>query len=81
MVELWGRYLDIANWRDFQNEIRALPADWRAPTPPKRLCLVEPKESLPGGVLAYSPRLAEELMDRGEADGWRALERAGWLQP
>jgi predicted acylesterase/phospholipase RssA len=79
MVELWGRYLDIANWRDFQNELRALPADWRAPAGPRRLCVVEPVEPLPGGVLAYSPRRAEELMTLGEGDAWRALDLAGWL--
>ena len=78
-VELWGRYLDIANWRDFQREILALPADWRAPAIPRRLCVVEPAEALPGGVLAYSPRLSETLLELGEADAWKALERAGWL--
>jgi predicted acylesterase/phospholipase RssA len=80
MVELWGRYLDIANWRDFQQEIRALPEDWRATTLPRRLCVVEPGRPLPGGVLAYSPGLAEALMDRGETDAWRALDHAGWLE-
>ncbi|HET9950895.1 MAG TPA: patatin-like phospholipase family protein [Candidatus Eisenbacteria bacterium] len=79
IVDLWGRYLDIANWRDFQREIRALPADWRTPSLPRRLCVVEPEEPLPGGVLAYSPRLSEALLERGEADAWKALERAGWL--
>ncbi|HSQ61121.1 MAG TPA: patatin-like phospholipase family protein [Acidobacteriota bacterium] len=79
LVALWGRYLDIANWRDLQNEIRSLPADWRAQDTPRRLCLVEPEEPLPGGVLAYAPHRAEATMRRGEADAWRALERAGWL--
>lgn len=81
LVELWGRYLDIANWRDLQHELRGLPADWHAPATPRRLCVVEPDAPLPGGVLAYSPLNAEGLMDRGEADGWRALDRAGWLAP
>jgi NTE family protein len=79
LVELWGRYLDIANWRDLQNEIRSLPPEWLAAAAPRRLCLVEPDEPLPGGVLAYAPHRAEPTMRRGEADAWRALERAGWL--
>ncbi|HEU4725421.1 MAG TPA: patatin-like phospholipase family protein [Candidatus Eisenbacteria bacterium] len=79
LVELWARYLDIANWRDLQRELRDLPPDWQAPTMPRRLCVVEPEAALPGGVLAYSPRNAAALMDRGEADAWRALDQAGWL--
>lgn len=79
LIELWGRYLDIANWRDLQNEIRSLPEDWRDPTTPRRLCMVEPDEPLPGGVLAYSPHRADPTMRRGETDAWRALDRAGWL--
>jgi predicted acylesterase/phospholipase RssA len=80
LIALWGRYLDIANWRDLQNELRSLPEEWRSPTPPRRLCLVEPDGVLPGGVLDYSPKRAEEIMVRGEADAWKALERAGWLE-
>jgi predicted acylesterase/phospholipase RssA len=80
MVELWGRYLDIASWRDFQQEMRALPEDWHAPDLPRRLCVVEPGRPLPGGVLAYSPGLAEALINRGETDAWRALAHAGWLE-
>lgn len=80
IVELWGRYLDIANWRDLQRELRGLPPDWHASETPRRLCVVEPDAALPGGVLAYSPSNAERLMNQGEADGWRALERSGWLQ-
>ena len=79
IVELWGRYLDIAGWRDLQHELRGLPADWYISAMPRRLCVVEPDAPLPGGVLAYSPRNAVPLMDRGEADAWRALEQAGWL--
>jgi predicted acylesterase/phospholipase RssA len=79
VVDLWARYLDIANWRDFQQEIRALPADWKDPALPRRLCVVEPPKTLPGGVFAYSPRLSALLLERGEADGWKALEQAGWL--
>jgi hypothetical protein len=80
LVELWGRYLDIANWRDLRQELQALPPDWRSPELPQRLCMVEPEGSLPGGVLAYRPALAEGIMERGEADAWRALARAGWLE-
>ncbi len=80
LVELWGRYLDIATWRDLQQELRALPSEWRSPASPRPLCVVEPEGPLPGGVLAYAPALAEELLRRGEADAWRALERAGWLE-
>lgn len=79
LVELWGRYLDIANWRDLQRELRDLPAEWHASAEPRRLCVVEPNAALPGGVLAYSPKNADPLMHRGETDAWRALDQAGWL--
>ena len=80
LVELWGRYLDIANWRDLQWELRGLPPEWNASATPRHLCVVEPEAALPGGVLAYLPHNAECLMDQGEVDAWRALERAGWLE-
>lgn len=79
MAAVWGRYLDVANWRDFQQELAALPAEWQEGTP-RRLCIVEPNEPLPGGVLAYVPGSADGLMDRGEEDAWRALGHAGWLE-
>jgi len=80
-VDIWGRFLDLASWRDLQQELRALPAEWTATGPPRPLCVVEPPEALPWGVLAYSPRVSIELMARGVEDGKRALARAGWLAP
>lgn len=79
-IAAWGRLLDLASWRDLQGELRALPPAWSQGGPPRPLCIVEPERALPGGVLAYSPRVANELMALGEADAWRALERAGWLE-
>lgn len=81
LMDLWARYLDVANWHDLQREMRGLPESWRAPDggSPRPLCVVEPDAALPGGVLAYSPRNAAMLIDRGEQDAWRALARAGWL--
>ena len=79
MAAVWGRYLDVANWRDFQQELAALPAEWQTGSP-RRLCIVEPNEPLPGGVLAYAPGSADGLMDRGYEDAWGALEKAGWLE-
>ncbi len=80
LMDLWARYLDLANWHDLQREMRGLPAPWRAEErSPRPLCVVEPDEALPGGVLAYSPKNAAALIDRGEQDAWRALDRAGWL--
>ncbi len=78
-LDVWGRYLDLANWRDLQQELLALPAAWRGGEPPLPLCIVEPEAPLPGGVLAYSPSIAAKLIRRGEQDGLRALDRAGWL--
>jgi hypothetical protein len=77
--DVWGRYLDLANWRDLQQELLALPATWRGGEKPIPLCIVEPETPLPGGVLAYSPRLAARLIRRGEQDAVRALDHAGWL--
>ena len=79
VMDVWARYLDVANWHDLQREMRVLPEPWRAGEVPRRLCVVEPGEGLPGGVLAYSPRHAAELIGRGEQDAWAALDRAGWL--
>jgi len=83
LMELGGRLLELASWRELQGELRALPGEWTrepdaATGAPARLCVVEPDRSLPGGVLGFDPALAAELMTRGEADAWRALERAGW---
>ena len=33
------------------------------------------------GARRFEPREALELVRRGEEDAWRALERAGWLEP
>jgi predicted acylesterase/phospholipase RssA len=78
--EVWGRYLDLANWRDLQQELVSLPGDWHGEEKPHALCLVEPEAALPGGTLAYSPRIAARLIRRGELDALRALDRAGWLE-
>ena len=79
LMDIWARYLDVANWHDLQREMRALPTSWASAKAPHRLCVVEPGEGLPGGVLAYSPRNAATLIKRGEQDAWGALERAGWI--
>jgi hypothetical protein len=42
--------------------------------------VVEPDRTLPGGVLGFDPAQAALLMKRGEADAWRALEHAGWIE-
>lgn len=90
LLELGGRLLEIANWRNLQNELRALPPGWsRQPPPgaavagghPARVCVVEPEETLPGGMYGFSAANAAELMRRGTRDAWRALEAAGWLSP
>ncbi len=86
LVELAGRLLQLASWRELQGELRGLPAEWPlaadpASGAPARVCVVEPDRPLPGGVLGFDPAHASVLMERGEADAWRALERAGWLTP
>lgn len=80
-ADIWGRFLDLASWRDLQQELRALPSDWTRTAPPRPLCVVEPEEALPWGVLSYSPRVSKPLMARGAVDARRTLERAGWLAP
>jgi hypothetical protein len=79
LFELGGRLLEIANWRDLQVELRSLPAEWSGAQAPARVCVVEPGEALPGGVIEFRPGRAAELIRRGEEDAWAALERAGWL--
>jgi len=79
LVELGGRLLEIANWRDLQAELRSLPPDWTRNATPARVCVVEPRPALPGGVVDFEPAHAAELIRRGEEDAWEALERAGWL--
>jgi hypothetical protein len=78
-MDVWGRYLNLANWRDLQQELLSLPGAWRVGEKPLPLCIVEPEAPLPGGVLAYSPRIASKLIRRGELDALRALDHAGWL--
>ncbi|MEO5616564.1 MAG: patatin-like phospholipase family protein [Candidatus Eisenbacteria bacterium] len=86
LMELGGRLIELASWRELQSELRALPREWTrtadaATGEPARVCVVEPETPLPGSVLTFDPTLASELMDRGEADAWLALERAGWCPP
>jgi hypothetical protein len=90
LLELGGRLLEIANWRNLQTELRALPHGWsRAPGAgaaggagiPARVCVVEPEVALPGGMYGFSAAHAAELMRRGARDAWRALDAAGWLSP
>ncbi len=79
LVELGGRLLELANWRDLQNELRHLPAGWGRQGDPARVCVIEPDGLLPGGVLTFDRGVVAELIARGERDAWHALERAGWL--
>ncbi len=81
LLEVGARLLDVANWRDLQTELRQLPSEWSAAGPPSPVCVVEPAAPLPGTQLGFEPAIAEELMQRGEADAWTALERAGWVEP
>lgn len=79
VIELGGRLLEIANWRDLQAELRSLPPEWTGLAPPARACVVEPRQPLPGGVMDFGSARAAELIRLGEADVWAALDRAGWL--
>jgi predicted acylesterase/phospholipase RssA len=84
MVELGARLLEMANWRDLQAELRALPPGWRRDpdgAQPARVCVVEPPEPLSGGVMGFDPTTAVELIGFGERDALVALRRAGWLEP
>lgn len=78
LFQLAGRLLEVANWRDLQAELRSLPEGWSRDGDPARVCVVEPERPLPGGVLEFAPENAARLVALGEADAWRALERAGW---
>jgi predicted acylesterase/phospholipase RssA len=81
LVDLGAQLLELANWRDLQAELRALPQGWsRTPEDgaPARICVVEPREPLPGGVLGFHPENAAELMRLGERDALEALAAAGW---
>ena len=80
LFALGSRLLEVANWRDMQAELRSLPTGWSREGDPARMCVVEPDTTLPGGVLGFDPVNAAALIERGEEDAWRALERAGWLE-
>jgi predicted acylesterase/phospholipase RssA len=80
LLELGGRLLELANWRDLQAEMRQLPAEWSDERSAARLCLVEPTDVPGSNVLDFSPSHADELIETGERDAWRALQRAGWLE-
>lgn len=80
MFQLASRLLELANWRDLQTELRSLPAGWGRDGDPARVCVVEPERPLPGTVLGFDPAQAAQLIELGEQDAWRALERAGWLE-
>jgi predicted acylesterase/phospholipase RssA len=90
LIELAGRLLEIANWRNLQAELRGLPNGWSRQPPressevpagrvPTRVCVVEPEGPLPGGLYEISAGKTAELKRRGTLDAWRALEAAGWL--
>ena len=81
LVDLAGRLLEIATWRELQLQLRALPQAWAterllgaAP-----LCVVEPRAPLPATVLSFTSEAAIEMMRLGEADALDALTRAGWV--
>jgi predicted acylesterase/phospholipase RssA len=80
LVELAARIPQLVSWRNLRIELRSLPEGWSRGEHPARLCVVEPEGTLPGGVLNFDVGTSESLMSRGEADAWRALERAGWLE-
>jgi hypothetical protein len=87
LLELGGRLMEVANWRNLQSELGELPQGWRrepsaspqSGTAPARACVIEPDGPLPGGQFGYSTTHAAELMRRGAEDAWRALDAAGWL--
>ncbi len=81
LVELGARLQELANWRDLQTELRRLPAGWSREGDPAQVCVVEPREHLPGWMFAFGPAASADLVRRGERDAWRALDRAEWLEP
>ena len=81
VIDVAARLSQIANWRDLQTELRGLPPDWSRDGDPARVCVVEPESGLPGSLLTFDPEITKELLSRGEADAWSALESAGWLEP
>ena len=81
LVELAARIPQLMSWRNLRIELRSLPEGWSRDERPARLCVIEPDGTLPGGMLNFDVGTSEYLMQRGEVDAWRALERAGWLEP
>jgi hypothetical protein len=81
VIDIAARIPQLANWRDLQTELRHLPDGWSREGDPARLCVIEPESGLPGSLLAIDPEITDELLKRGEADAWRGLERAGWIEP
>ena len=79
LIEIAGRLLELGNWRDLRTELQTLPESWTRPSHPARLCVVEPRDPLAGGMLHFDPRDALGLMQRGREDARAALEAAGWL--
>ena len=80
LIDVAARLSQLANWRDLQSELTRVPAGWSREGDPARLCVVEPERALPGSLLTMEPSITNELLELGEADAWRALERAGWLE-
>jgi predicted patatin/cPLA2 family phospholipase len=79
IVDIMGRVLELADWRDLQSELLGLPAEWRESGNPSRLVVIQPDAALSGGLLGFDPANAAELMRLGAEDAWQALEGAGWL--
>lgn len=79
VLELGSRLQELANWRDLQTELRQLPGDWTRKSNPSRLCVVEPDQALEGWMFNFDPSVAASLIERGEADAWKALREAGWV--
>jgi predicted acylesterase/phospholipase RssA len=80
LIELGMRIQELANWRDLQTELARLPSGWTREGDPARVCVVEPHAALPGSQFVFDPANMAELIARGEADAWSALERAGWIE-
>jgi predicted acylesterase/phospholipase RssA len=81
LIELGMRISELANWRDLQTELARLSPGWAREGDPARVCVVEPESPLPGSQFFFDPAIMAELIRRGEADAWRALERSGWIEP
>jgi hypothetical protein len=80
VLELAARIPQLMSWRNLRIEMRSLPEGWGRGERPARLCVVEPQGTLPGGVLNFDVGTSADLIRRGEADAWRALDQAGWLE-